>query len=385
MPSTMPKPDSITTPSLVTVAGSISLAALTLTLCWSTPAYALLASDAFNSAESSSCGPPTTEAVPLSDADGLWNLARLKTATVTVSSTLSGYPDLHTIAHLNDGLYNNCRSWISGQMPAWVEIDLGAAYLIDHVTLGSEHTAYFKDRSPTGVEVFIRGVDGDTRATLTHGGSISGTTELAVSPPVVARSIRIEIASSSVAEARIDELEVWGREPRPVYVANTGAMGDLWSLGGAQQHDGVSIDSCLNLARNMGFYFANYTKNRADADARCNLYKQATVEAIGGTQTNPDWDLYDTTEGSTLSGGAAYLADTIPLGDLWSLGGAQQHDGVSLDACLDLARGLSFHFASYTKNREDADARCNLYKQTTIETIGGIQSNTDWDLYEMRP
>ncbi len=58
--------------------------------------------------------------------------------------------------------------------------------------------------------------------------------------------------------------------------------------------DGIALDECVRRAKAGGFHFANYTKNRSPAYARCSLYTQATTYEIN-TAASWDWDLYDVT------------------------------------------------------------------------------------------
>lgn len=65
-----------------------------------------------SSAPPRSCdGSPAPELVPIKSQD-LANLALLNGATATASSVMTIFPDRHRINFLNDGWYNNCRSWI---------------------------------------------------------------------------------------------------------------------------------------------------------------------------------------------------------------------------------------------------------------------------------
>jgi hypothetical protein len=70
-----------------------------------------------------------TERVPF-NRNGAANLALLKQAVATASSLIPGFETRHQIDYLNDGWYNNCRSWIPVSMPAWAELDLGEAFAL---------------------------------------------------------------------------------------------------------------------------------------------------------------------------------------------------------------------------------------------------------------
>jgi len=84
---------------------------------------------------------PKPEPVPDVDERGATNVAFLQDTSPNASSCIPGYADRHSIAFLNDGWYNNPRSWIAdGNPPAWIEINLGKVYTVDKVVFGSEHT-----------------------------------------------------------------------------------------------------------------------------------------------------------------------------------------------------------------------------------------------------
>jgi hypothetical protein len=165
-------------------------------------------------------GPPA-EPAPLATAEGRRNLALLPEAKASASSVIAGYPELHTIAHLNDGYYNNPASWVSAQHPAWVEIDLGAAYRINEVAFGSEHSAQFNDRAVTRFEV-LTATDyaGDSaaptwRKVFTYEGKPVHATEHFRFEPVSARWVRVSIGASAGGTARLDELEIYEARPAP--------------------------------------------------------------------------------------------------------------------------------------------------------------------------
>ena len=98
---------------------------------------------------------PVPQPVPLASADGRRNVALLPQAKASASSVIAGFPEKHTVPHLNDGYYNNSASWISAGEPSWVELDLGAEYEINELALGSEHTPAFRDRAITKLDVSV--------------------------------------------------------------------------------------------------------------------------------------------------------------------------------------------------------------------------------------
>ncbi len=161
---------------------------------------------------------PGPEPVPLTSPDGRRDLALLPEAGASASSVISGFPELHQIAHLNDGYYNNGASWVSAQDPSWVELDLGAVYRINEIAFGSEHRAWFKDRAVTDFEVSVatRGggaADSDWKMVYQRRGVPVRGTEHFQFPPVPARWVRVSIKAASGSTARIDELEIYEERP----------------------------------------------------------------------------------------------------------------------------------------------------------------------------
>lgn len=161
-------------------------------------------------------GSPAPEPVPFHDEDGNPNLALLEDAKPNASSLIDGYcPQRHCTEYLNDGFYNNCRSWIPASMPAWAEIDLGNSYTIHKVVFGSEHTAHYNDRAITEFRILV--------ATKYNEDSEAGTwkevfdyedepvrdTTSFTFDPIQTRWVRIDIIAGE-AESRIDEIEIYG-------------------------------------------------------------------------------------------------------------------------------------------------------------------------------
>jgi len=157
--------------------------------------------------------------VPI-NSDGLANLALLKQATPLASSVFPGFPDRHSITYLNDGWYNNCRSWIPASMPAWAEIDLGEIFVVQKVRFGSEHEKYWRDRAATEFTIRISEVGGSNWTVVyTHHadqGAVTGTQEFWFQPQN-ARYVRLDFNATRDGDpVRIDELEIYGRRtPAP--------------------------------------------------------------------------------------------------------------------------------------------------------------------------
>jgi hypothetical protein len=159
------------------------------------------------------------EPAPLRDDRGCRNLALLAGASVTASSVIPGFPELHTIDHLRDGWYSNPASWISAQEPSWVELDLGATFTIDTVVFGSEHTPHYRDRAITAfnVDVTTDPTSANWTRVLAYEGEPVRSTRAFRFEPVAARRLRVSILRTDAGDqARIDELEVYEAEPGTV-------------------------------------------------------------------------------------------------------------------------------------------------------------------------
>ena len=142
------------------------------------------------------------------------NLALLPAAKPAASSCLAGNPN-HKIEHLNDGWYGNSASWIAGEMPAWAEIDLGAAYRISSVCLGNDHTQQYADRAATELRVLVAaGQSPPSNAKNWQavaglsGGELRAEKSFSFEP-VSARWVRVEILKSSGGLPRLDEIEIY--------------------------------------------------------------------------------------------------------------------------------------------------------------------------------
>ncbi len=157
---------------------------------------------------------PKPEPVPEIDARGAVNVALLPIAKPNASSIILGWEKRHNISFLNDGWYNNPRSWIPAKMPAWAEIDLGKVYNMDKVVFGSEHTAHWKDRAIKEFAVLIATEYNSNSTASTwkevfayKGDPVRNTTPFTFNS-VKARWVRIDIRAGE-SEPRIDELEIY--------------------------------------------------------------------------------------------------------------------------------------------------------------------------------
>lgn len=160
-------------------------------------------------------GKPGPEFVP-TVRDKEPNLALLKDAKAEASSLLAGWcPQRHCTEYLNDGFYNNCRSWIIGPIPGWAQIDIGEVVNVNRIYFGSDHSQGFLDRMAADFDILVATTVADANSeantwklVYTHkGDAISKTTEITFDD-VEARWLRVHIRTN--AGARIDEIEIYG-------------------------------------------------------------------------------------------------------------------------------------------------------------------------------
>jgi len=163
--------------------------------------------------------PCPPELVPTEDDKGNINLALLEDAKPNADSLLPGYA-IHQIVHLNDGFYNNCRSWISGVGPgteAWAEVDLRDAYHVKKVGIGSDHCGNYKDRAASDFKILVATEYKEDSEAATwkeaydhkKGDAVHQTTYFEFKE-VEARYVRISVLNGVPGEVRIDELEIYG-------------------------------------------------------------------------------------------------------------------------------------------------------------------------------
>lgn len=178
-------------------------------------------------------GRPGPEFVP-TVRDKQPNLALLKDAKPEASSLLAGWcPHRHCTEYLNDGFYNNCRSWIIGAAPGWAQIDIGAVANVNRIYFGSDHSQGFLDRTAVDFDILVATTKADANSeantwekVYTHkGGPISKTTEITFDD-VQARWVRIHIRANG--GARIDEIEIYGGND-PMAVEPTAKLTTTWA------------------------------------------------------------------------------------------------------------------------------------------------------------
>jgi len=173
---------------------------------------------------------PEPEPVPEADERGAINVALLTITKPNASSLLAGWEKRHKIEFLNDGWYNNPRSWIPAGMPAWAEIALGKVYEVDKVVFGSEHTANWKDRAITEFRVLVATeYNADSKsATWKEVFSYKGNPVRDTTPfefkSAQAKWVRIDILAGET-QPRIDEIEIYSMS---MAVINKNKLATTW-------------------------------------------------------------------------------------------------------------------------------------------------------------
>ena len=178
-------------------------------------------------------GAPTPEFVPTVRGKEP-NLGLLKDAKPEASSLIAGWcPQRHCTEYLNDGFYNNCRSWIIGAIPGWAQIDIGAVGNVNRIFFASDHSQGFADRVVSDFDILVATTKAaeDSGANTwkkvyTHKGDpIRVTTEFKFKD-VDARWVRIHIRAAG--GARIDEIEIYGGDS-PLAVKPSGKLAMKWA------------------------------------------------------------------------------------------------------------------------------------------------------------
>ena len=190
-------------------------------------------------------GKPLPEYVP-TVRDGEPNMALLKQSSFKVLNTLgngahcpkphnpNGNPKgRHCGKYINDGFYNNCRSWIIGPLESWGQIDIRSVGTVNRVFLGSDHSQGFVDRVLSDFDILVsvtKAPDNSNspswKKVYTHKqGPVRETTEIKFKE-TEARWVRIDIRGAD--GARIDELEIYGGS-NPLAVDPVGKLTTIWS------------------------------------------------------------------------------------------------------------------------------------------------------------
>jgi len=176
------------------------------------------------------------EEVPTVDEKGNYNLALLAVAEPNADSLIDGYcPARHCLEYLNDGFWNNCRSWITGDAAApeaWAEIDMKAAYPIIRVGFGSDHCGHYMDRAGGNFVILAATKYSEDSKAATwktvydnKNGPVPNGTLYYDFPATKAQYIRISVTGT--AGLRIDEIEIYCTKGG-FAVNNEGKLANCW-------------------------------------------------------------------------------------------------------------------------------------------------------------
>jgi hypothetical protein len=152
--------------------------------------------------------------------DSVVNLALASHGAVPhASSALAGYT-IHSVAHLNDGLYGNDHSWIAAsEGEEWVQIDLPAPAWIERVVLSRDRNGQFTDRQILAAEVRLS-VDGQNWRTV--GTLVRAASELGPPRPALAFPLAVLAEptwAGAVAYAFMRERDTWSRMDAKDYLS----------------------------------------------------------------------------------------------------------------------------------------------------------------------
>jgi len=184
--------------------------------------------------DGSPCKP---ELVSTEDGEGNFNLALLEEAKPNADSVIAGWcPDRHCTEYLNDGFYNNCRSWITGSSgpEAWAEVDLGDVYLVKKVGIGSDHCGNYQDRFAQDFKILVATqYNADSKAATwkevydnKNGAAVHETVYFEFKE-VEARYVRIFVVTGG-GGVRIDEMEIYGKALTETAAHPQGKLTTTW-------------------------------------------------------------------------------------------------------------------------------------------------------------
>ncbi|MBM3496549.1 MAG: discoidin domain-containing protein, partial [Armatimonadetes bacterium] len=146
-------------------------------------------------------------------------LARLG-AVASASSCIPGHAS-HRIAHLNDGIYGNARSWIAASAPPgeWAQVTMPEPVRVSRVVVSRDRRGEFADRVALHIDV-LTSMDGATwekAGELRGDPAPSGWTASGRSVSFRqehARFVRLSILGSEGGDPpSLSEVHVYGKEP----------------------------------------------------------------------------------------------------------------------------------------------------------------------------
>jgi len=252
---------------------------------------------------------PSVKRAQKTDAHGLANLALPPRAKASVSGTLPGY-DIHRIENLNDGLLGNEHSWVASEAVGWAEIDLGGAFHICRIALGSDSSGLYKGgREPTAFTVQVAlatGADAAWQTAYAYVGEPVGMRTVFTFRPVEARRVRVVLQACNGGEPRLDEIEVFGSE-EPLSETKVGRLSPdarradsvsayteqlrLAILG--EEHAWLKTSGHADVEHRLRVSNPNYPEHRSPAHAKDDLLPLPPLSAIpklDGRRDDAAWD-----------------------------------------------------------------------------------------------
>ncbi|HEY3418378.1 MAG TPA: discoidin domain-containing protein, partial [Armatimonadota bacterium] len=192
------------------------------------------------------------------------NLAAAATGAVPWVLNPQNHPNRHNPAYLNDGLYGNDHSTISGGDAAMLGefgIDLNRVETIGSVVWSRERnlkpgTPSSSDRTPKDyrIEVSLDKQQWTTVCTVTGNTTANGRRE--EFPPVKARYVRMLVTATSLPAPCLDELEVLPPDPdvrfkslETLRAIPRGQAPDLTNPGGPSWATALRLDEFLQYAK----------------------------------------------------------------------------------------------------------------------------------------
>jgi len=171
---------------------------------------------------------PCLDELEIYGPNGSENLALASMGAVaSASSVIEGYP-IHAIAHLNDGLYGNERSWIAATNDtAWAQIELPEEVAISEVVLSRDRRGQYRDRIVVQAEVLLSldGNDWDTVASLEDTEAVlslgrrNPLSQYDLFPHLPVSRLVEKSWHGVVEYAFLRERETWGRIPDNDYLS----------------------------------------------------------------------------------------------------------------------------------------------------------------------
>lgn len=133
--------------------------------------------------------------------------------TVTASSSIVGFPDIHSATFLTDGAYGNGSSWISANPNSYFVVDLGSAQNVNSVTFGRDRLGFFNDRDPVSFSIALSSDNLSFTTIYTSATNYQIDFNDSVKVSFDATSSRYVMLSFAGSGAAIDEIQISAAVP----------------------------------------------------------------------------------------------------------------------------------------------------------------------------